>query len=168
MRLSPATLRAVVEEFVTRDGTDHSSVDRRIECVLQQLDMGLSPNCISMWTQRAAASWQLRIKRRPSSSRDRSWHQSSRGVKADSGSSGSIAMTPTALACPEVFWSMPCGDMQIQSPPPQQPRLQRSTSSQNNRTRSLRKCGNRIKNRSRTKSVSKAQIRKDFKASQSA
>ena len=38
--LSPATLRAVVEEFVTRDGTDHSSVERRIEAVMHQLDAG--------------------------------------------------------------------------------------------------------------------------------
>ena len=33
-------LRAVVEEFVTRDGTDHSSVEQRIELVLHQLDVG--------------------------------------------------------------------------------------------------------------------------------
>ena len=39
-QLSPATLRAVVEEFVTRDGTDHSSVERRIQCVLHQFDVG--------------------------------------------------------------------------------------------------------------------------------
>jgi hypothetical protein len=39
-QLSPAALRAVVEEYVTRDGTDHSSVERRIETVLQQLDGG--------------------------------------------------------------------------------------------------------------------------------
>ena len=38
--LSPAALRAVVEEFVTRDGTDHSVVERRIETVLRQLDAG--------------------------------------------------------------------------------------------------------------------------------
>ncbi len=38
--LSAATLRAVVEEFVTRAGTDHSSVEPRIETVLQQLDIG--------------------------------------------------------------------------------------------------------------------------------
>ena len=38
--LSPVALRAVVEEFVTRDGTDHSSVERRIETVLRQLDAG--------------------------------------------------------------------------------------------------------------------------------
>jgi len=38
--LSPATLRAVVAEFVTRDGTDHSPVERRIETVLRQLDAG--------------------------------------------------------------------------------------------------------------------------------
>lgn len=39
-QLSPAALWAVVEEFVTRDGTDHSSVERRIEKVLRQLDAG--------------------------------------------------------------------------------------------------------------------------------
>lgn len=39
--LSPMALRAVVEEFVTRDGTDHSSVERRIETVIRQLDAGL-------------------------------------------------------------------------------------------------------------------------------
>ena len=38
--LSSAVLRAVVEEFVTRDGTDHSSVERRIENVMRQLDAG--------------------------------------------------------------------------------------------------------------------------------
>ena len=39
-KLSPATLRAVVQEFVTRDGTDHTSVERRIESVLRQLEAG--------------------------------------------------------------------------------------------------------------------------------
>jgi uncharacterized protein len=39
-QLSPTALRAVVEEFVTRDGTDHTSVERRIEVVLRQLDAG--------------------------------------------------------------------------------------------------------------------------------
>lgn len=38
--LSPPVLRAVVEEFVTRDGTDHSSVERRVEMVLLQLADG--------------------------------------------------------------------------------------------------------------------------------
>ena len=38
--LSPAALRAIVEEFVTRDGTDHSSVERRIETVMRQFDAG--------------------------------------------------------------------------------------------------------------------------------
>ena len=38
--LNPKTLRAVVEEFVTRDGTDHSSVDKRIEVILRQLASG--------------------------------------------------------------------------------------------------------------------------------
>jgi uncharacterized protein YheU (UPF0270 family) len=37
---SPAALRAIVEEFVTRNGTDHSSVERRIEIVMRQLDAG--------------------------------------------------------------------------------------------------------------------------------
>ena len=32
-QLSPATLRAVVQEFVTRDGTDHSPIERRVENV---------------------------------------------------------------------------------------------------------------------------------------
>ncbi len=39
--LSPAALRAVVAEFVTRDGTDHSSVEARIEKVLRQLQEGV-------------------------------------------------------------------------------------------------------------------------------
>lgn len=39
--LSPAALRAVVEEFVTRDGTDYSSIEQRIETVLRQLDSGV-------------------------------------------------------------------------------------------------------------------------------
>ena len=39
-QLSSATLRAIVEEFVTRDGTDHSLVERRIEKVLLQLNAG--------------------------------------------------------------------------------------------------------------------------------
>ena len=38
--LSPKALRAVVQEFVTRDGTDHSSVENRIENVLRQLKTG--------------------------------------------------------------------------------------------------------------------------------
>jgi uncharacterized protein YheU (UPF0270 family) len=40
LQLSPTALRAVVEEFVTRDGTDNSSVEQRIELVLRQLDVG--------------------------------------------------------------------------------------------------------------------------------
>jgi hypothetical protein len=40
LQLSPAVLRAVIEEFVTRDGTDHSSVEQRIQLVLRQLDVG--------------------------------------------------------------------------------------------------------------------------------
>ena len=38
--LSPAALRAVVAEFVTRDGTDHSAVEPRIEAILRQLAAG--------------------------------------------------------------------------------------------------------------------------------
>ena len=40
--LSSKAIRAVLEEFVTRDGTDHSSVEVRIEHVLTQLDAGLA------------------------------------------------------------------------------------------------------------------------------
>lgn len=39
-KLLPATLRAIVQEFVSRDGTDHSSVEQRIESVLCQLEAG--------------------------------------------------------------------------------------------------------------------------------
>ncbi len=39
-QLSSAALRGVVEEFVTRDGTDHTSVERRIQKVLSDLDAG--------------------------------------------------------------------------------------------------------------------------------
>jgi uncharacterized protein YheU (UPF0270 family) len=38
--LSQEALRAVVEEFVTRDGTDHTSVEQRVVDVLCQLDEG--------------------------------------------------------------------------------------------------------------------------------
>ncbi len=38
--LSHAALRAIVEEFVTRGGTDHTSVEQRIEKVMRQLDAG--------------------------------------------------------------------------------------------------------------------------------
>ena len=36
--LSSEALRVVIEEFVTRDGTDHSSIEQRIDTVLSQLD----------------------------------------------------------------------------------------------------------------------------------
>jgi uncharacterized protein YheU (UPF0270 family) len=39
-RLSAAALRAVVEEFVTRDGTDDSPIAGRIDSVLRQFDAG--------------------------------------------------------------------------------------------------------------------------------
>ena len=35
-----ATLQSVVLEFVTRDGTDHTSVDRRVEEVMRLLENG--------------------------------------------------------------------------------------------------------------------------------
>ena len=38
--LSTTTLRAIVQEFVTRDGTDYSSVERRVANVLRQLELG--------------------------------------------------------------------------------------------------------------------------------
>ena len=39
--LSSSTIRAIVEEFVTRDGTDHSLVERRVTDVLHQLELGV-------------------------------------------------------------------------------------------------------------------------------
>ena len=39
-QLSSVALRAVVQEFVTRDGTDHTFVEQRIEDVMRQLDAG--------------------------------------------------------------------------------------------------------------------------------
>ncbi len=39
--LASKTLQAIVEEFVTRDGTDHSEVERRAEVVLEQLAAGV-------------------------------------------------------------------------------------------------------------------------------
>lgn len=39
-KLKRATLLAIVQEFVTRDGTDHSAVERRMELVLKQLEAG--------------------------------------------------------------------------------------------------------------------------------
>lgn len=39
-QLAPNTLRAIVQEFVTRDGTDHTEVEKRITMVLQQLADG--------------------------------------------------------------------------------------------------------------------------------
>ncbi len=37
LQLLPATLRAIAVEFVTRDGTDHSIVETRVEQILAQL-----------------------------------------------------------------------------------------------------------------------------------
>ena len=39
-QLSNPALRAIVLEFVSRDGTDHSSIDQRVESVLGQLEKG--------------------------------------------------------------------------------------------------------------------------------
>ena len=39
-QLEQATLRAVIQEFVTRDGTDDSPVDERIHAVVRQLETG--------------------------------------------------------------------------------------------------------------------------------
>ena len=36
-QLSPSALDAIILEFVTRDGTDHSAIDQRIAAVLRQL-----------------------------------------------------------------------------------------------------------------------------------
>jgi uncharacterized protein len=40
-QLQSKTLRAVVQEFVTRDGTDGTSVERRIKSVMCQLNAGI-------------------------------------------------------------------------------------------------------------------------------
>ena len=40
-KLSPFALREIVEEFVTRDGTDHSEITQRILVVLDQLENGI-------------------------------------------------------------------------------------------------------------------------------
>lgn len=39
-KLSPNALREIVDEFVTRDGTDHSNVNQRVVDVLKQLENG--------------------------------------------------------------------------------------------------------------------------------
>jgi uncharacterized protein len=39
-QLEPQTLRSVVEELVTRDGTEMTEGDRKIEQVLEQLQRG--------------------------------------------------------------------------------------------------------------------------------
>lgn len=39
-KLSPIALREIVEEFVTRDGTDHSEVTQRVLDVVKQLENG--------------------------------------------------------------------------------------------------------------------------------
>jgi len=39
-QLSLAAIRAIVEEFVTRDGTDDTPVEPRVASVLRQLDAG--------------------------------------------------------------------------------------------------------------------------------
>lgn len=40
-KLSEKALKEVVEEYVTRDGTDHSRVTQRIIDVLEQLERGI-------------------------------------------------------------------------------------------------------------------------------
>ncbi|MGB7345942.1 MAG: YheU family protein [Pirellulaceae bacterium] len=39
-QLSAKTLSAIILEFVTRDGTDHSSIEKRIASVRKQLKNG--------------------------------------------------------------------------------------------------------------------------------
>jgi uncharacterized protein YheU (UPF0270 family) len=39
-RLSPEALRGVIEEFVTRDGTEHSELGAKVRRVLALLDAG--------------------------------------------------------------------------------------------------------------------------------
>ena len=40
LKISRVALKEVVEEFVTRDGTDHSGVKQRVIDVLEQLENG--------------------------------------------------------------------------------------------------------------------------------
>jgi uncharacterized protein YheU (UPF0270 family) len=40
-KLSLGALQQVIEEFVTRDGTDHSNVKQRVIDVLEQLENGV-------------------------------------------------------------------------------------------------------------------------------
>ena len=73
-KLSSATLRAVVQEFVTRDGTDYSCVERRIEHVLRQLEAGRvalhfddqteTCNIVSVVKWRRQAASKLRVSQR--------------------------------------------------------------------------------------------------------
>ena len=39
-KMPPFALREIVEEFVTRDGTDHSEITQRVVKVLEQLENG--------------------------------------------------------------------------------------------------------------------------------
>lgn len=43
--LSSTALRAVISEFVTRDGTDYTNVEERIAAVVRQLDLGTAVLC---------------------------------------------------------------------------------------------------------------------------
>ncbi len=38
--LKAETLQAIVQEFVTRDGTDHSPDEQRVQTVMRQLENG--------------------------------------------------------------------------------------------------------------------------------
>ena len=38
--LSAAALQAVIEEFVSRDGTDHTSIEHRVDTILSQFNAG--------------------------------------------------------------------------------------------------------------------------------
>ena len=51
-QLEPETLRAVIEEFVTRDGTDLSDVETRVRAVTDLLHRG----DIELWFDKASRS----------------------------------------------------------------------------------------------------------------
>ena len=54
--LSATALQAVIADYVTRDGTDHTAVDCRIAAVIAQLKAGM-PSCISTTKRSRATSF---------------------------------------------------------------------------------------------------------------
>ena len=55
-QLAPETLRGVLEEFVTRDGTNLAEADRKIEQVAEQLRRGTA----EIWYDRSSGTCTVR------------------------------------------------------------------------------------------------------------